>query len=283
MKNIAVIILISLISFSASAQTMSEQRILDRLRLIEKQLIILEKEFYKNGKQRISRNNTGGGTAEIEVRVSELEEQVKNLTGKLEEAEFFNDNLRKKLSSLTANITKAPSQVNTGQVRHSPPKITQSSQTDNNMPASLLQNNKHILGSLPKNQRTKSDPIRAAYDKAFQHLSSKKYAKAATAFTNFIEKHPSNKLTGNAYYWLGETFYAQKDYKNASIRFLKGYHAFQNGQKAPDNLLKLAMSLIQMNKNKEACTTLDKLRSEFPRASSPIIKRMKIESNKLQC
>ena len=77
-------------------------------------------------------------------------------------------------------------------------------------------------------------------------------------------------LAGNAQYWLGETYYAQSDYKNAAIAFAEGYQKYPKSSKAPDNLLKLGMSLGQTGRKADACTAFKQLNAQFPNASGAI-------------
>ena len=77
------------------------------------------------------------------------------------------------------------------------------------------------------------------------------------------KKHPKDPLVGNAYYWQGETYYIRRDYVNAADSFRQGFEALPTGPKAPDNLLKLAMSLNALNRDKEACVVLGQVISKY--------------------
>lgn len=111
---------------------------------------------------------------------------------------------------------------------------------------------------------------RQRYNFAFSLLRQADYTKAATAFQEFVDAHPKDQLTPNASYWLGETFYVRGAYARAAEIFLAGYQSTPNGQKAPDSLLKLGMSLIALDKKREACATFDKLTSDFPNAPNNV-------------
>ena len=106
------------------------------------------------------------------------------------------------------------------------------------------------------------------YDYAYNLLSSARgeadYNNAAQAFRDFLEKNPSGPLASAARYWMGQSYFVNKDYQQAASIFLDGYQKDQKGQKAPDTLLKLGMSLTYLDKKKEACATFDKLTKDFP-------------------
>ena len=98
-----------------------------------------------------------------------------------------------------------------------------------------------------------------------------------------IEKYPDHELAGNAFYWLGETFYVRDDYEQAAVAFARGYKNFPAGSKAPDNLLKLGISFRGMNQNAEACHTFAKLKLDHSDAPAVIIVRLEQERAKAGC
>jgi tol-pal system protein YbgF len=121
------------------------------------------------------------------------------------------------------------------------------------------------------------------YDQAYRLLAQTDYAAAETALQSFIEDNPDHQLTGNAYYWLGETFYVRNDFRRAAVAFAKGYKGFPQGAKAADNLLKLGMSFAAMEKTAEACATYDKLSRDHGDASSLILDRLARERGRASC
>ncbi len=89
---------------------------------------------------------------------------------------------------------------------------------------------------------------------------------AAQKFTALMTKYPEHKLAGNAQYWLGEAYYAKKDYAKAAVAFGKGLEKYKDGNKGADSLLKLGMSMRELGKKEEACTAFKTLPTEFPKA-----------------
>ena len=108
------------------------------------------------------------------------------------------------------------------------------------------------------------------YDYATGLLQRGAYPEAELAFKAFVAQHPKDALAGNAQYWLGETYYVRSDYKSAAIAFAEGYQKYPKSTKAPDNLLKLGMSLGQTGRKTDACTAFKQLTSQFPNASAAI-------------
>ena len=122
-----------------------------------------------------------------------------------------------------------------------------------------------------------------AYENAYELLAGADYAGAEVALLRFIDNHPEHRLTGNAWYWLGETHYAQQDYQRAAVAFARGYRSFPDGGKAPDNLLKLGMAFAAMGRVEEACTTFAKLRDDHADAPAMIRDRLAGEGARIGC
>ncbi len=105
--------------------------------------------------------------------------------------------------------------------------------------------------------------VRERYNFAFGLLRRLKTDKAETAFKEFLEAHEADPLAHNARYWLGETYYARRDYRQAATAFVTGYSKSPTGPKARDNLLKLGMSLVRLEQNEDACASFEELLAKF--------------------
>ena len=121
------------------------------------------------------------------------------------------------------------------------------------------------------------------YAYAFALLRKADYAEAERALRAFIEAHPDSELTGNAYYWLAETFYVRNDLEQAAVYFARGYQDFGDSIKASDNLLKLAMSLARLGRTDDACLTFQELGERFPDVSAQIKERAEAEGRRAGC
>ncbi|MEK6733891.1 MAG: tol-pal system protein YbgF [Pseudomonadota bacterium] len=112
--------------------------------------------------------------------------------------------------------------------------------------------------SKPKDQNS----IKAEFDKAFKNLKDQQYEAAEESFAEFIKSYPNNELTGGAYYWLGETYSLRKRYDKAATSFIHSFSKFPRGNKADLSILKAASSLNKLNKKKEACLIISKLKAK---------------------
>jgi tol-pal system protein YbgF len=121
------------------------------------------------------------------------------------------------------------------------------------------------------------------YEQGYGSLLQKDYAGAETVFRHLIAGYPSDPLAGSAQYWIGETYFMRGDYKNAADAFLKGYKKYKAGEKAPDSLLRLGMSLAALGQKDAACSTFGELKAKFPAAPDPIPDEAKAERKKAGC
>ncbi len=127
------------------------------------------------------------------------------------------------------------------------------------------------------------DEIQSEYDTALSYLKDGKFDEAEQKFANFIQTQQNHKLRENAIFWYAESFYRRNNFNQSAINYLKGYKEYPKGAKAADALLKLSLSLGNLNKSKEACSILDKLESEFPNRPANSLKRSAEAKTKFGC
>ena len=121
------------------------------------------------------------------------------------------------------------------------------------------------------------------YETAYGYLLQRDYGAAEVAFDDFLKKYPSDSLSGNAQYWLGESHFVRGQYKAAASAFLKGYQTYAQSQKAPDSLLKLAMSLDRLGQKDAACSSYSELNTKFPNAPQSVKARAQSERQRVGC
>ncbi|MGB0921598.1 MAG: tol-pal system protein YbgF [Alphaproteobacteria bacterium] len=121
------------------------------------------------------------------------------------------------------------------------------------------------------------------YNYAVGLLRQGSYADAETAFRAFVDEHPTDGLASNAQYWLGESHYVRNMYKEAASAFLSGLKSYPDGNKAPQSMLKLGMTLAQLGHMQQACVTLGELEARYPTAPAKVRARAVRERSKAGC
>ena len=121
------------------------------------------------------------------------------------------------------------------------------------------------------------------YDHAYGLLMKRELPKAETTLRAFLLKHPEHELADNAIFWLGETFYARKNYQEAIKVYYDAYRKYPKGNKAPDVLLKLGMSLATIGEKESACSAYEELAIAHPKARPRILGSADRASKSLGC
>jgi len=216
-----------------------------------------------------NQESMGGDPASLQIRISELEEQIRRLQGTIEQVSFENRSLKTQIEKSSQDVDFRLTALEKAQLAQ-----PQSNHNDN---AGNTDQIKPMVDKSPEDNEKSNDEDKAAqeqsfatpkehYNYAFKLLNQSKYSEAGQSFAAFNKKYPKDPLIGNSYYWLGETYYVGRDYIKSADNFRRGYEAAPTGPKAPDNLLKLAISMSNLNKNKEACIVLNQVIVKFSNA-----------------
>ncbi len=253
---------------------------------------------------------------DIQVRMVALENLVRSLTGQLEKLQFQNNqilqtqqkiagdndvrfkDIEQKLATHEANMKglvaaqQTLSQQATQQQAAPPPTAATPSAVTEPPLLDAPQAKEKTGGSLGTLSKNKDEPnavkgddstAQSNYDEAFNALRQAKYDEAEKSFQLFLKHHPKHPLTENATYWLAETYYVRGKFQEAAVAFAEAYQTFPKGSKAPDNLLKLSMSLGSLGKKQDACVTLGELAKKFPSATAVTRNRAEQQKKTFGC
>ena len=315
---IKLILLINIFSYSYSfGDNHNIYEILDR---IQNDIKTLEKAVYSETNELKNENNssiTSNYNSEDVLtrhllKLSEIENQFQQLTNKFEEINFKLDKLSNRMSKVQAdNQARFKDLENTTFLEGSTKRITK--KTDNNENMILPGSSEpQDLGSISykdtstneTSQQTQSidttativtesfqsedkilpnDPPEKQYEFATSFLKVGDYSMAERAFREFVNENPDHELAGNAQYWYAETFRIRQLYTDAASAYLEGYQKYPKGQKAPINLLKLGVSMVQIGEKEQGCKMINGVEKQYPKANQSVIQKAKYESQKFEC
>lgn len=290
-----------LLGTSAFAQSQEMGALVDHLNRLERDLQTLQREVYQNKvpsskvppgakvKPALEYADVTSSAARAELRFTEFESQIRELTGRIEESQFKLTEINERLNILTSDLELrlgalerggSAGMAGTGYLTISP---SMAAKLKSDAPPPLLTT---VPTAEPIEEvvtKAATLPPKEAYNHAFSLLSSREYVDAERELRAFLEAYPNDALAANAIYWLGETYYVRNDFRQAAVTFLQGYQKDPKGSKAPDHLLKLAKSLGNLREKKEACATLGRLKKEFPSAAATIKQRAAAEHKRNAC
>lgn len=310
--------LVALGALPAHAQYES-RALYDRIDRLERDLQMLQGQAARGGATVITSPAAGGGmvrggepaampggmATRLDDRVDQLEELVRQLTGRVEEANFKAGQVSKQMERLQADIDLRFKDLQAGsggapaggaqtampaaggdKMALTPPKGA-----DAPGPAPGPQ----VLGTMPEKDLKKLQPQpaapapaaaktpQAAYEDAYAAAQRGDYATAEAGFQDFLAKNPKHELAGNANYWLGDIAYAKKDFGAAAGIFLEAYKKHPNHGKAPDMIYKAGSAFGQMGKKKEACTAFTILFNDHPNMPDRVKRAAVAEKKKYEC
>lgn len=115
------------------------------------------------------------------------------------------------------------------------------------------------------------------YQNAYNLLVKNKLSESATGFSNYVTKYPNNSLTPNAWYWLGQVQYKQKNYQDARVSFLNTAK-FKGSTKRADALYKLGVTSKALGDKDKAKKFFEVLIKTYPTSSSSALAKKELAS-----
>lgn len=275
------VIVAAVVAIPADAQQTDVRSLQQRIERLESDLSILQRQIYTGGgglpvSRPLGSSAASGASlasnsaADIEVRFSQIEDQMQSLTGRIEELSHSVDVLKSQLERLSKDVDFRLSALEKGggaRGAEGGPQATARPNADAGGEEPAPGQTKPVLGP---GQVLPVGTSQQQYDYARALLIQQDYAGAEKAFSAFINTHPNDPLAGAAQYWLGETYYARGNYDQAAKTFAEGYQRYPKSPKAPDTLLKLGMSLVQLKRTKDACVLFNELNQRYPNAPTNV-------------
>ena len=311
-KFFFLILIVTSLSLSSSLLIAEEEEIIlssikDQIQVLVKDMKTLEKAVYQ--KSDISSNNkiiqSSGLNEDILtkhlLKLNEIENQFRELTNNFEEVNF-------KLDKLSSRVTKIQSdtQLRLSDIENPNVKVAKEKKIlpGTAKPNDFGANPGYSVTNLPEKQNVNSiestqtviteefenkesllpnKPPKEQYEFAVSFMKIGDYETAEFALKEFIDKNKDDDLAGNAQYWYGETFRIRQLYSDAATAYLDGYQNYPKSVKAPDNLLKLGITMVQLGEKDQGCKMISGLKKEYPKASKSVLQKAQYEQKKFKC
>ena len=271
--------------FILSANVVSAQDFLSLQQDIEalkEEMVILNRKVYRD-KTDSAISVTSSGTANL----GEYDEIIRNLNGKIDELEYKLKQTDERISALSKDMETRFNLIEGKPIAAASGSISTPKKYDaavaNGAPKSIVGDAVQSGSLKDLGSGAVKESADALYKKGLEALKAGDTGSAEQNFVLILENYPSDKLAGNAQYWLGEVYYKEQNYTKAAVAFGKGYEKYKDGNKGADSLYKLGMSMSQLGKKAEACAALKALPTEFAKADADLKNKAKAQASKLGC
>ena len=325
MRFISKLIILILFNLSFFQNSFADSHnIYETLEIIKNDLKTLERAVY-SGSIEIKTSSNEKSNIELDsnsedvltrhlLKLSEVEDQFRQLTNKFEEINFKLDKLSNRLSKIQADnqirFQDIETAISSGEITT---QLSSKPKTDTKSEILPGSSQPQDLGSISykdtetseTSQQIQSvDTTATVVTETFQaeekilpqDLSQEKqyefatsflkvgdYSTAERAFREFVLDNGDHELAGSAQYWYAETFRIRQLYTDAASAYLEGYQKYPKGIKAPINLLKLGVSMVQIGEKDQGCKMINGVELQYPKANQSVIQKAKYESKKFEC
>ena len=282
----------------------------DQIQVITKDLKTLEKAVYQKSdiSSGVNLNNIKSDGLNEDIltkhllKLNEIEDQFRQLTNKFEEVNFKLDKLSTRVTKIQSDTQLRFSDLESGEKLNLDKKKVDLPGTSK--PQDFGANPGYETTKLPTQQNINSvesaqtviteepekkvsilpkKPADEQYEFAVSFMKIGDYETAEVALKEFIDNNKDHDLAGSAQYWYGETFRIRQLYSDAATAYLDGYQNYPKSKKAPDNLLKLGITMVQLGEKDQGCKMIIGLKKEYPKASKSVLQKALYEQKKFKC
>ena len=300
--------------------------IYETLEIIKNDLKTLERAVY-SGSIEVKASNNDISVSDLDqnsedvltrhlLKLSEVEDQFRELTNKFEEINFKLDKLSTRVSKIQADnqirFQDIETNISSGNISSVENQLSSKPKTDEQkvLPGSSQPQDLGTISYKDTETNETSQQIQSVdttasivtetfqseekilpqdlnpveqYEFATSFLKVGDYSTAERAFREFVLSNPDHELAGSAQYWYAETFRIRQLYTDAASAYLEGYQKYPKGKKAPINLLKLGVSMVQIGEKDQGCKMINGVELQYPNANQSVIQKAKYESKKFEC
>ena len=266
--------------FAEDALTIKQQldRIMEEVKDLNK--AVFNKSFDNEKLNSLEESIDTERFTSIDIRIYDLEKDIKNLTLQFEEILFKLDDISNDMVGFESKLISKLEQINiepeknieNNEAKSEEDLEIEEENTLGKIVISDNDNNKDNKDSSDLNVEEKKNSLLQEVSNlnpeeqiqyALDQMMKKNYNEAKNIFDQFIENFPENQLSGSAHFWLGKIYLFETNYRKAAIIFGEGVQKFPKSIKAPEMYYELAKSLKEMDKIPESCKTLTLLEQNY--------------------
>ncbi len=235
---------------------------------VEKEVQAVERK--SSSKEEVAKLNTSVSQQTQQLLKSNADTGVKlnEMTAKMEQLEAKLEDTNRRLSQLSQQI--AETQGDLARMRSG--SASGASPTSPGMPPVPAVDSAVVRPT--GGQPSPSD----LFDTAYSDYTKGRYALAVQGFQDYLKSYPGTDVADDAQYWIGESHYAQKDYKSAVADFDRLLKEWPRSNKAAAGLLKKAYALLELGQKAEAVVQLQYVIHEYSSSEEARLARARLKS-----
>ncbi len=307
---ISIFFVVFISSISAEEEEIYLKAISDQIQVITKDLKTLEKAVYQKSDIVSSKPSSSISSDGLNediltkhlLKLNEIEDQFRELTNKFEEVNFKLDKLSTRVTKIQSDTQLRFSDIENETTRSTTGKETilpgsskpqdfgatpgyQTTNLPNEQSINSIESAKTVIAEEPEKRESllPNKPPVEQYEFAVSFMKIGDYETAEFALREFIDKNKDHDLAGSAQYWYGETFRIRQLYSDAATAYLDGYQNYPKSKKAPDNLLKLGITMVQLGEKDQGCKMISGIKKEYPKANKSVLQKAQYEQKKFKC
>ncbi|KEZ77231.1 tol-pal system protein YbgF [Salinisphaera hydrothermalis] len=212
----------------------------------------------------LAQNDNGSNLFSLYQQIQQLQQQVRDLNGKVDTLQYKLKQNEKGQRDLYQNLDKRLSKLENGGAGNGAAGGGNGAAATGNDDGS--------------NASDVDSATQAAYLDGFNKLKNGQYDAAIAAFKQFVSQHPDTSLTDNAWYWLGEAYYVQQNLDASEQAFETVVNKFGNSSKVPASLYKIGLIEAAQNHTDNAKSTLQRVIDQYPNSDSAGLAKQKLQS-----
>jgi tol-pal system protein YbgF len=200
--------------------------------------------------------------ATLVAKVSEIDERIQNTQGSIEQSTYRMDQLAQQLAQARRDVEDLRTRLAALQATAAPAAAA------GQQPSSEL--------TVPATATPPADPTQT-YQAAYRDYQRGNYDLAIEGFREFVQNSPNSDMADNAAYWIGESLFSQKKYRDAIEQFDNVVTKYPRSDKVPGALLKKGYAYISLGERAQGIVQLQYVLHEHPKSQEASLARQKLK------
>jgi tol-pal system protein YbgF len=198
--------------------------------------------------------------ATLVTKVADIEERLQNTQGSTEQTNYRLDQLAQQLTQARADMESLRAMIASLQ-----------QPAGGTAPAGTASSSEVTVPAVPS-----GNPMET-YNAALRDYQRGNFDLAIEGFREFLQGSPQSELADNAAYWIGESLFSQKKYRDAIQQFDSVVNNYPKSDKVPGALLKKGFAYISVGERAQGVVQLQYVLHEHPKSQEAGLARQRLK------